>query len=232
MFKGIDWKEIAESKKDLILKASNEDFLTYEELGVLLNVNKSIAFKIKKYLNIKDSKTLKKEALSIKVLELYNNGVKVTSIVKQLNTHHEIVYDILRKLGLATGFLDRNLKHDGFTGHEGLQGKYWYNIKRGAESRNLDFSISIEYAWSLYLTQDKKCAISGRPIHMANSFKELSSGLNEASLDRIDSSKGYIEGNVQWIHKDINFMKQDYPDEYFRKTCCEIADLENFKYHG
>ena len=32
-----------------------------------------------------------------------------------------------------------------------------------------------------------------------------------ASLDRIDSTKGYVRGNIQWVHKDINWFKRDYP---------------------
>jgi hypothetical protein len=40
-----------------------------------------------------------------------------------------------------------------------------------------------------------------------------------ASLDRIDSSKGYFKGNVQWIHKDLNVMKMDLTEEKFIDYC-------------
>ena len=33
---------------------------------------------------------------------------------------------------------------------------------------------------------------------------------NGASLDRIDSSKGYIEGNVQFICTSLNYMKNKW----------------------
>lgn len=46
--------------------------------------------------------------------------------------------------------------------------------------------------------------------------------LQTASLDRIDSSKGYIEGNVQWLHKDINRLKINYSDEDLIQICLEI----------
>lgn len=45
-----------------------------------------------------------------------------------------------------------------------------------------------------------------------------------ASLDRIDSSKGYVEGNVHWVHKDINIMKWDFPLETFIKMCKFVAE--------
>jgi hypothetical protein len=45
-----------------------------------------------------------------------------------------------------------------------------------------------------------------------------------ASLDRIDSSKGYCEDNVQWVHKDINRMKNTFDQDYFISLCKLIAE--------
>jgi hypothetical protein len=44
-----------------------------------------------------------------------------------------------------------------------------------------------------------------------------------ASLDRIDSSKGYIEGNLQWVHKDVNIMKMDLSQVEFIDYCVKVA---------
>jgi archaellum component FlaC len=44
------------------------------------------------------------------------------------------------------------------------------------------------------------------------------------SLDRIDSKLGYIEGNVQWLHKDVNYMKQEYSQEYYIDICKKVAN--------
>lgn len=52
--------------------------------------------------------------------------------------------------------------HSNFNGHEEIYKTYWSGAKRGARLRNLEFSISIEYAWELFLKQNKKCAISRR----------------------------------------------------------------------
>lgn len=44
------------------------------------------------------------------------------------------------------------------------------------------------------------------------------------SLDRIDSTKGYIEGNVQWVHKSVNIMKSTLTQEQFINFCKLVAE--------
>lgn len=72
---------------------------------------------------------------------------------------------------------------------------------------------------------DYRCAISGLFINGARSRIRHHSTYKEqtASLDRIDNTKGYIENNVQWIHKDINYMKQDFSMKQFLEYCETIT---------
>ena len=104
-----------------------------------------------------------------------------------------------------------------YTGYEGLNGKYWGVIKNRAKKRGYVINIDIKYAWNLYLQQNCKCALSGLPIEFAISNKKVSE--TTASLDRIDSSKGYVEGNVQWVHKHVNVMKNVFEQNYFISLC-------------
>lgn len=105
-------------------------------------------------------------------------------------------------------------------------------IKRGAigggklHRKSKEFAITIEYIWDLFLKQNRKCALTGLDLSLGgkgNDRKKKSSSTMTASLDRIDSNKGYIVGNVQWVHKDINFMKNDYDMAYFIKMCKLVA---------
>lgn len=98
-------------------------------------------------------------------------------------------------------------------GYGDISGDHWRRIQKGASSRNLELKITIEDAWNIYLQQNGKCAISGIDIvlrgqEIGMSSKEVHKKTT-ASLDRIDSSKGYTINNIQWIHKDINQMKSD-----------------------
>ncbi len=107
-----------------------------------------------------------------------------------------------------------------FTGYEDISGQFWSSYKCGAEKRKIDFDIDIEYAWNIFLQQNKKCAITKKDIY----FGRTNTSEKTASLDRIDSKKGYIKGNIQWVHKDINKMKMDLTFENFVNLCKLVAN--------
>ena len=83
-----------------------------------------------------------------------------------------------------------------------VNNKLWDSTKRGAIQRSLELNISRDFAWKLYIKQDKQCAITKLPIHLRESGQDKQE--NTASLDRINSNKGYIKNNVQRYHKKIN----------------------------
>jgi len=95
----------------------------------------------------------------------------------------------------------------------------------GHRTRNLKFNLSIKYLWELFLKQNKKCAFSGEPLCFGTLAQVKNKKNREplASLDRIDSTKGYVEGNVQWVHKNLNMMKQNLTDDVFINWCKKVA---------
>jgi hypothetical protein len=97
---------------------------------------------------------------------------------------------------------------------------YLYSwIAKSARKMNREFSVSYSYLCELYIKQNRLCAISGLPIVFVTKG-DLAKGIKgTASLDRIDSKKHYIEGNVQWTHKHVNKIKLDLDLEYFKKLC-------------
>jgi hypothetical protein len=100
---------------------------------------------------------------------------------------------------------------------------------------HIEWNLTPKYLWELLLSQNFKCALSGLPItiltrkqyteYRKNDYpqgKQIPS--TSASLDRIDSSIGYIEGNVQWVHKFINCMKREYSQKDFIFFCKRVAE--------
>ncbi len=94
----------------------------------------------------------------------------------------------------------------------GLSGTHYLSIKNGALRRNLAFDVSEEFLWALFESQDGKCALTGVNITLVNKIKSNNVDWSaiSASLDRKDSSRGYTEDNVQWVHKTINRLKNNY----------------------
>ncbi|MFZ9876749.1 MAG: hypothetical protein ACO3EY_06820 [Candidatus Nanopelagicales bacterium] len=111
-----------------------------------------------------------------------------------------------------------------FKGYGEISDTYFTRLKRAAIQRKHVFDITIKYIWELFLKQNRRCAISGQLLKLTNSnhFKTQT-----ASLDRIDSSKGYIVGNIQWVHKRINIMKMDLPEEEFLHFIKEIYEFNH-----
>ena len=98
-----------------------------------------------------------------------------------------------------------------------LDANKYGKIKRTAEHRNIEFNVSQEYLWELYENQNKLCAITNDPIL----------DINKASLDRIDSSIGYIEGNVQWVTKQANLSKHVMSMEELYEFCTKVLNHAN-----
>ena len=107
--------------------------------------------------------------------------------------------------------------HPSWKGCGDISGIYWCSIKSNAKRRNLLFEIDIQFIWELFLEQNKKCALTGFDLNISEKPERT------ASLDRIDSKKGYTKDNVQWVHKDVNWMKQEYPQDRFIEICKAVS---------
>lgn len=90
---------------------------------------------------------------------------------------------------------------------------------RNAGKRGIEVSITDDELYQIFLNQNGKCALSSVDISLTLSRTKNKTAEITASPDRIDSSKGYHVGNVQWIHKDINFMKSNMPEDEFIHWC-------------
>jgi hypothetical protein len=127
----------------------------------------------------------------------------------------------------ATGIDNHNFK-----GYGEIPASVWCSIKscyansKSIKKRGLEFNVSIEQVWHLFLKQNRKCALSG--LELSFTFFHKRKQDRTTSLDRIDSSKGYTIDNVQWVHKRINAMKSALTDEEFTHFCCKVAEHNGY----
>ena len=112
--------------------------------------------------------------------------------------------------------LNRNVKKENnpaWQGYGEVPGKVYSKLKRDAKKRGIDFNLTIEEISDQYESQNKLCAFTGIPLYF---------GL-DASVDRIDSNNSYNANNIQIVHKDLNMMKKDMPNEVFIAWCKLVA---------
>lgn len=117
--------------------------------------------------------------------------------------------------------------HKSWKGYQEIPLDFYTTIKRNADRRNVNFDITIEYLWTILIRQEKKCALSGLPLEFGRVTRDRKG--KTLSVDRIDSNKGYIEGNVQWVHKQVNIMKNNLNEDEFIKLCDLIVKKYNEK---
>lgn len=80
-----------------------------------------------------------------------------------------------------------------------------YNeTKKRAKIKNIDFDFSLEDLRNLYLSQNKKCAITQYKLSLNKK------NLYKLSIDRINNDLGYIKGNIQLICLGINYLKNTF----------------------
>lgn len=100
------------------------------------------------------------------------------------------------------------------------------SAKHRAIRKKIDFNIDFEYIEGLLKLQNFKCKYSGVTLKLYNKGelnKENRIFKDVISIDRIDSSKGYVKGNVVLVTAFINCMKNDLSEHDF----LEIVKLIN-----
>lgn len=141
------------------------------------------------------------------------------------NSHGETYFNCLCDCGKTVSLIKRNIltakqcKYCSFKkgrkSYKDISLTYWNVLARGASIRGTEFEITIEYAWEIWEKQQGKCAISGVQLNLIASQAKCNKILRTASVDRIDSSKGYIKGNIQWVHKEVNDLKSNWNEKDF-----------------
>lgn len=99
---------------------------------------------------------------------------------------------------------------------------YWNNkiagIKSNCKARKLECSITVAVLEKVYEEQGGKCVITGRELLKTREESQL----DTCSVDRIDNSKGYVEGNIRLITLQANTAKLTGDDEGLLAFCLDV----------
>jgi len=103
--------------------------------------------------------------------------------------------------------------------------KYYLKGSRSNKKDNHSFDIDEDYLRKLWEDQNGKCQLTNIPLklHMGYSHSGKKT-LDTASLDRKDSSIGYIKGNVQFVALGCNLAKNSRSDNDLIDFLQKIVD--------
>lgn len=85
-------------------------------------------------------------------------------------------------------------------------------------------TLSLQYIDQLWEAQKGKCAVLGHTLRLPSEDRIPHNEL--ASIDRIDSTKGYIEGNIRIVCATINYAKNKFSDaelKEFLRLCANAS---------
>lgn len=111
-----------------------------------------------------------------------------------------------RKLNPATAHYERDKKRE-YRKNNSITDKI-VNSRIRAKNKNFDFELDKEFIEELILKQENKCIYSGIEFIKGDKYYNM-------SIDRIDSSKGYVKENSQLVCTIVNRMKSDFTEDTF-----------------
>ena len=88
-------------------------------------------------------------------------------------------------------------------------------VRNRSKSKNRECDIDLNYLKEVWEMQKGKCPYLKRELvlPLTDQSHDKSNPNLIASLDRIDSSKGYVKGNIQFISTTLNFAKNKYSED-------------------
>ena len=124
---------------------------------------------------------------------------------------------------------DANKKHAlsiqqaGARARWGEQDSFREFLRRARKSvtrKGLDLDLTLDDIKVVWNNQRGKCPYTGWDLELPKSTSKKKH--NTASLDRINSSRGYVVDNIQIVCVMANFAKSDFDEEIMQKFCHAI----------
>ena len=144
-------------------------------------------------------KALRDRGILPKVGEVMNEEQK--EIDNQISNNDFSYWDSIKLIPSRSGGVDKQIK----TPIKSPEYLLWYRAKESSKKRNKEFNLTIDD-----IIIPTHCPYLN--VELITSFEDTNYS-NYYSIDRIDSSKGYVKGNIQIISRLANTMKNNATTE-------------------
>lgn len=98
---------------------------------------------------------------------------------------------------------------------------------RRIRNRNKEYNVTVEYLKFVWDSQNGLCPYTGIKLSLRDYSGKNIDPMFLASIDRIDSNKGYIVGNIQWVSTPINYLKNNLTHNQVIDMCKKIQEFYN-----
>lgn len=92
-----------------------------------------------------------------------------------------------------------------------------------SKKKGLECSITLKLLIDLWESQEGRCALSGIKIILPVKVADQKKSPFSASLDRIDSNKGYVPGNIQWVCLIGQYAKNSFSEKDLLIFCEAVS---------
>lgn len=103
--------------------------------------------------------------------------------------------------------------------------KVFHSTKKSAKQKELDHSVTTEYLETLFMGCQGFCPITGIKLDTDSGTIAVRNPRG-ISLDRIDSTKGYVPGNVRIVSTWYNNAKGAWDDEFVQQMAQRMIDRQ------
>lgn len=102
---------------------------------------------------------------------------------------------------------------------------------RSKTKKRYDCNLTVEFLKTLWEKQNEICPFTGWRLILPkdSSYPWDENHPANASLDRIDNSKGYIQGNVRFVSVMFNLARQVFSDDQVINFCKSVAQFKDLK---
>lgn len=103
----------------------------------------------------------------------------------------------------------------------------WFILRAEYRDRTKNYGcdLTVEHLKNLWESQNGRCPLSGRQLilpHDADGWKEYHP--YNASIDRLDNSRGYVQGNIRFVSVMANLARQTFSDDQLKEFCKAVTD--------
>ncbi len=153
-----------------------------------------------------------------KPLKEYKRRVKLGQVVFFCNQSCQV-----RRANLSTPHNHDNLNRTGRKA-DSLSPFRWFVSRAVARRRKGDVDITPDFLQQLWESQQGKCPFTGWMLKLPRTTGGWDHpDPQNASLDRIDCAKGYVQGNVRFVAIMANIARGTFTDDQLREFCQAVS---------